>query len=152
MAKNMQNTAYRKIDVDAFDPEKYDENEEGTETPGLGPDERAVVSMLNTNRNLEALQASLLSPPFKTKNQAMKDKSTQLVAKVLQAFKSSEIEAAVQRLSIEEGDILMKYVFKAMEILADPAVCQSLLAWHSQLVAKFGLGCIIRVMTNRQRL
>ena len=29
MAKNMQNTGYRKLDVDAYDPENYNENDEG---------------------------------------------------------------------------------------------------------------------------
>ncbi|CAJ0591957.1 unnamed protein product [Cylicocyclus nassatus] len=28
MAKNMENTSYRKLDVDAYDPENYDENED----------------------------------------------------------------------------------------------------------------------------
>lgn len=28
MSKNMQNTSYRKLDVDSFDPEQYDENDE----------------------------------------------------------------------------------------------------------------------------
>lgn len=84
--------------------------------------------------------------------QGVKDRATQLVTKVLQSFKNSEIESAVQKLSIDEGDILMKYVFKAMELGAEAATCQSLLAWHAQLVAKFGLGAIMRVLSGRQRL
>ncbi|CAL2029572.1 hypothetical protein CAEBREN_23949 [Caenorhabditis brenneri] len=152
MAKNMQNTSYRKLDVDAFDPEQYDENDETVDTPGLGPDERAVQGFLSSNRLEDALHASLLSPPLKTKDQNVKDRATQLVTKVLQSFKNAEIEQTVQKLSIDEGDILMKYVYKAMELGADAAVCQSLLAWHAQLVAKFGHGAIMRVFSGRQRL
>lgn len=29
MAKNMQDATFRKLDVDAYDPEKYDENDDG---------------------------------------------------------------------------------------------------------------------------
>ncbi|CAI5440445.1 unnamed protein product [Caenorhabditis angaria] len=152
MAKNMQNTAYRKLDVDAFDPEQYNENDDSVETPGLGPDQHTIQSFLASSRLQDALHASLLTPPLDTKDQGVKDRATQLVAKVLQSFKTTEIEAAVQKLSIDEADILMKYVYKAMEIQADAAICQSLLAWHAQIVAKFGHGCIIRVLSGRQRL
>ncbi|CAJ0595520.1 unnamed protein product [Cylicocyclus nassatus] len=152
MAKNMENTSYRKIDVDAYDPENYDENEDAGETPGLGPDERTVTSFLQTNRFEDALHASLLNPPLKCKNQAVKDKATILVAKVLGSFKSTEIDAVVKRLSNDEGDILMKYVYKAMEITPENALCQTLLTWHSLLVARFGLGSIIRVFSDRSRL
>ncbi|KHJ78149.1 hypothetical protein OESDEN_22231 [Oesophagostomum dentatum] len=75
-----------------------------------------------------------------------------LVAKVLGSFKSSEIENVVKKLSNEEGDILMKYVYKAMEITPENALCQTLLTWHSLLVARFGLGSIIRVFSDRSRL
>ncbi|CAB3406990.1 unnamed protein product [Caenorhabditis bovis] len=148
----MQNTAYRKLNVDAFDPEQYDENDETVDTPGLGPDERSIQNYLSSNRLEDALRAALLSPPTKTKDQAAKDRATLLVAKVVQQFKSHEIEPAVQKLSIDEGDILMKYVYKAMELSGDANACQSLLAWHAQLVSKFGHGCIIRVLSGRQRL
>ncbi|KAK6022703.1 hypothetical protein OSTOST_11586 [Ostertagia ostertagi] len=125
MAKNMENTSYRKIDVDAYDPENYDENEDAGDTPGLGPDERTVTSHLQTNRLEDALRAALLNPPLKCKN---------------------------QKLSPDEGDILMKYVYKAMEITPENALCQTLLTWHSMLVARFGLGSIIRVFSDRSRL
>ncbi|VDL83108.1 unnamed protein product [Nippostrongylus brasiliensis] len=158
MAKNMENTSYRKIDVDAYDPENYDENEDAGDTPGLGPDERTVTSHLQTNRLEDALHAALQNPPLKCKNQAVKDKATLLVAKVLGSFKSSEIDPVVKKLSLDEGDILMKYVYKAMEITPENALCQTLLSWHSLasfqllLVARFGLGSIIRVFSDRSRL
>ncbi|PAV87441.1 hypothetical protein WR25_20061 [Diploscapter pachys] len=152
MAKNMQNTGYRKLDVDAYDPENYNENDEGVDTPGLGPDERTVSSLMSTNRLEDALRAALQNPPLNTKNQAVKDKATQLVAKVLGSYKASDIEATVKKLTDEEGDTLMKYVYKAMEISPENALCQLLLNWHAQLVARFGLGSIIRVMSDRRRL
>ncbi|CAJ0591377.1 unnamed protein product [Cylicocyclus nassatus] len=64
MAKNMENTSYRKIEVDAYDPENYDENEDAGETLGLGPNERTVTSFLQANRFENALHAALLNPPL----------------------------------------------------------------------------------------
>ncbi|CAJ0948681.1 unnamed protein product, partial [Mesorhabditis belari] len=151
MAKNMNNTSYRKLDVDALDDERYDEDE-GAESAALGPDERSVQSYLQTSRLTDALHAALTNPPLTTKNQQIKDRSTLLVAKVLQAFKTAEIEGAIKVLSEDEGDLLMKYVYKIMEINQENAVCASTLSWHAQLVARFGLGSIIRVLSDRRRL
>ncbi|VDK59584.1 unnamed protein product [Anisakis simplex] len=151
MAKNMENTSYRKLDVDAYDPEKYEDNEDN-ETLALGPDERNVSVLLQNMRLQDALKAALINPPLKTKNQAVKDRATALVTRVLTNFKTSDIESAVQGLSDEEVDLLMKYVYKAMDIQADNATCPYLLSWHAQLLARGGYGSIIRVFCDRQRL
>lgn len=68
MAKNLENTSYRKLDVDAFDPEKFVDCEDA-ETPGIGPDERLVNQLLQSAKLQEALKASLSNPPLKCKNQ-----------------------------------------------------------------------------------
>ena len=49
----------------------------------------------------------------------MKDKATTLVTKVLTSFKVNDIENAVTQLSDAEVELLLKYVYKAMELLAD---------------------------------
>lgn len=67
MAKNMSNTDYRKLDVDAFDPERYHDLDDGEES--AGPDERLVSQLLQTSKLNEALKAALMNPPLKTKNQ-----------------------------------------------------------------------------------
>lgn len=152
MAKNMENTSYRKLDVDAYDPENYNENEDVGDTPVVGPDERTMMSFLQANRLEDAVHAALLNPPLECKNQTVKDKSTMLVAKVLGTFKWSEIEPVVKKISSDEADVLMKFIYKAMELTPENALCQTLLAWHSLLVARFGLGSIIRVFSERNRL
>lgn len=70
MAKNiLTNTSYRKLDVDAYDPDAYDEAADDTDVAGVGPDERQVSQLLQSNRTIEALKASLLNPPLKSKSQ-----------------------------------------------------------------------------------
>lgn len=69
MAKNiLTNTSYRKLDVDAYDPDAYDEADDA-DTAGVGPDERQVSQFLQSNRTIDALKASLLNPPLKSKSQ-----------------------------------------------------------------------------------
>lgn len=64
----------------------------------------------------------------------MKDKATAIVAKVLTSFKSAEISTAVSALDVNEVDLLMKYIYKAMEILPEgQQSCALLLTWHSQV-------------------
>lgn len=63
----MSNTDYRKLDVDAFDPERYHDLDDGEES--AGPDERLVSQLLQTSKLNEALKAALMNPPLKTKNQ-----------------------------------------------------------------------------------
>lgn len=70
MAKNMSNTRFRNIDVDAFDPEQYqDQDGDDALSPGVGPDEHQVTQLLQSNRQDEALRVALLNAPLKTKNQ-----------------------------------------------------------------------------------
>ncbi|KAH7722293.1 Protein ARX-7 [Aphelenchoides avenae] len=151
MAKPMNDALYRKLDVDQYDPDQFDDTEEA-DTPGIGPDEAQVRQLLQSSRLNEALKAALANPPLKTKNQDVKDKATTLVAKVLTSYKTSEIEAAVSQLSLEEADLLMKYIYKGMELLPDGQTCGLLLAWHAQVFTKCGHGGIIRVFSDRKRL
>ncbi|VDO38655.1 unnamed protein product [Brugia timori] len=169
MAKNLENTSYRKLDVDAFDPEKFVDCEDA-ETPGIGPDERLVNQLLQSAKLQEALKASLSNPPLKCKNQAIKDRSTALVTKVLMNIKTADIESVVKSLTDDEVNLLMKFIYKAMDTQADNATCQYLLLWHAQVIsntfakpyptlnamelvlARGGYGAIIRVFCDRQRL
>lgn len=70
MAKNVENTNYRKLDVDAYDPEKFEDNEE-MESASEGPDEKQVNQYIQSARLQDALKAALVNPPLKTKNQVI---------------------------------------------------------------------------------
>ncbi|KAF1768488.1 hypothetical protein GCK72_000300 [Caenorhabditis remanei] len=151
----MHNTEYRKYNVDDFDPAQFYDHHDNVD--GCGPDEEKVRQLLEANQLQDALKASLLSPPLGHQEQNLKDNSTLLVAHVLHySFKSSDLvsiqEIIDNQLSIDEVDILMKYIYKAMQLSSESSTCQSLLTWHSILVAKFGHGAIVRVLAGRQRL
>jgi len=151
MTKNTGNTSFRKIDVDAIGEDGMIDEEADVDTPGLGPDENEVGALLNQNRHLDALKIALKNPPLKTRNQAVKDRATQLIVRVLTSFKLAEIEKAVQSLDHDQLDLLMKYIYKGFEFPQDGS-SSSLLVWHEKTVAVGGLGCIVRTLTNRKRL
>ena len=77
------------------------------------------------------------------------ERNFQIVLDVLTRFRSSDVEKAVNSLSSDEVDILMKYIYRGF---ANPTEnsCGILLVWHEKAVAVGGMGTIVRVMTDRK--
>lgn len=150
MSKNTRDTRFRKVDVDAYSEDKY-EDEMITDGDDQGPNEAEVQSLLSQNRNQEALRAVLSTAPVTSKNQAVKDKALQLALRVLLSFKSNEIDEAVKSLDSPTLDVLMKYIYRGFELPSEGSSAQ-LLTWHEKTFAVGGLGCIVRVLTDRKRV
>ncbi|KAI0227521.1 Actin-related protein 2/3 complex subunit 5 [Lamellibrachia satsuma] len=152
MSKNTRDTLFRKVDVDQYAEDKFEEEEQGDgSVNGVGPNEAEVQTLLSQGRNVDALKVSLRNPPVTSKNQAVKDKSLQVVMRVIMSIKSSDIDNAVKSLDSPTKDILMKYIYRGFEIPAEGSSAQ-LLTWHQKVFASAGLGCIVRVLTDRKRV
>lgn len=152
MAKNTRNTEFRKIDVDQYDEEKYkEEDQTETQSPSTGPSEGEVATLLSAGRNVDALKLVLRNAPLGTKNQAVKDNACNLALRVMISIKASQIEETVKSLDRDQLDILMKYVYRGFE---QPSEGNSghLLVWHEKIYNAGGLGCIVRVLTDRKRV
>ncbi|KAK2831622.1 hypothetical protein Q7C36_016708 [Tachysurus vachellii] len=156
MSKNTVSDRFRKVDVDEYDENQFvDEEEKGGENQ-LGPDEAEVESLIRqypfshcTGNTMGALQAVLKNPPINTKNQNVKDRAEGLVLKVLTAFKTSDIEKAVQSLDKSKVDLLMKYIYKGFERPSENSSAV-LLQWHEKALSVGGVGSIVRVLTARK--
>ncbi|CAD5206381.1 unnamed protein product [Bursaphelenchus okinawaensis] len=155
MAKNVNDMSYKKVDVDALDPDKRKEEYQPDylcQGPGNGPNEETVKKLLQSSKHLEALKAVLEDPPLNSNDQALKNKVSTLVLNVLTNFKTSEIDGAVKTLDSDQVALLIRYVYKGMELLVDSQTSQILCAWHAQLFSVGGYGIITQVLTARNRL
>lgn len=145
-----KNIAFRRIDVDQYDDEKFKEDQ--SEQADVGPDQQEVNDLLSSGKASSALKICLQNPPVGTKNDGIKEKSAMLVLRVLSSIKSGEIASAIDSLSLEEVDVLMKYIYKGFGMGLDGQQCASILTWHDKVLQKGGKGCIVRVLSDRKRL
>lgn len=84
-----------------------------------------------------------LSPPFdQTQN-------LQTVMDALQTAKANDVAATVKSLSVDEIDVLMKYLYRGMAA-PEKFNAGALLQWHEKAVEAGGLGTIVRVLTDRK--
>ena len=75
---------------------------------------------------VKALALSLAAPPYATRTAAVKDAATELVCKCMAS--ASDIDAAIGTLSLEQCDVLMKYIYRGCaraQFFAAPRVARA---------------------------
>lgn len=97
----------------------------------------------------QALPLALADPPYQTRNDALKNAAFDVVCKVLLAIKDAEISSAVDALTLEQCDVLMKYLYRGL----GPAgkkndVYAVLLKWHPVVLKRGGHGSIMRAISE----
>ena len=80
-----------------------------------------------------------------------KDLALNLVMRVLLSVKTSQMEEAVNSLDRDQQDLLMKYIYRGFEAPSEGS-SGVLLAWHEKVHAVAGVGCIVRVLTDKKRV
>uniref|UniRef100_A0A8B9VNL4 Actin-related protein 2/3 complex subunit 5 n=1 Tax=Anas zonorhyncha TaxID=75864 RepID=A0A8B9VNL4_9AVES len=148
MARSTLSSRFRRLDVERFDGSRFeDEPEEAPPAePEPGPEAEAL---LRRGDALRALHAALRSAPRLAASPDTKEQAQGTMLKVLMAFKSSEIEEAVNSLDGNGIDLLMKYIYKGFEKPTENSSA-ILLQWHEKALAVGGLGAIVRVLTARK--
>ncbi|KAH9450252.1 hypothetical protein Pst134EA_026958 [Puccinia striiformis f. sp. tritici] len=170
-------TAYRKIDVDAYDEDLVTEEELYTHDPRSAQEVLAEAQSKATQIDLEqvcmsktearplimptcsgdvasALKLLLTSPPYGPSSSALDNAKSLTLSSVIETLSStrtSEIASIVQSFDQSEQDWLMKYLYKGMSSIGD-SNSAVLLNWHEKLTEVAGTGCIVRVMTDRRRV
>ncbi|XP_019640949.1 PREDICTED: actin-related protein 2/3 complex subunit 5-like [Branchiostoma belcheri] len=149
MSKNTGASRFRKVDVDEYDENKYEEDVDESPT-GTGPNEQEVNGLLQQGENVEALKRVLSNPPTGSKNQSEKSQAVSLVLRVLLSFKKSDMDKGIKALDSKQLDLLMKYIYRGFENPTDDSSSSTLLIWHEKAFAVGGLGSIVRVLTDRK--
>jgi len=151
--------AYRKIDIDALDEDVLLETELYEPDPR---DPRTVLSdarqktaqvrsLLSRNDIAGALDAILSEHPYGPNVDEAKSLTLNALLLILNSTKATDISGVLRNLDIDQQDTLMKYLYKGMgsQGLAD-VNGSVLLSWHEKLTEVAGIGCIVRVMTDRR--
>lgn len=110
---------------------------------------KEVDVLLGKKEKVKALLVALRNPPAGCKNEAVKDANAAVVDHVLSKFQDADVSVAIEALSLETCDVLMKYVYKFMGRTQN---CALMLKLHAQLEAKAGSGSIMRVLTDRRTI
>ncbi|CAG8572377.1 3047_t:CDS:2 [Racocetra persica] len=152
--------SYRGTDVDILDEDQLFQEDlfafaGGTEiepevalrnVQTKGVDVRNFLTRGNTEK---ALATAIENPPYGSNTTDAKDQNTKIVMEVLNSIKATDIPSLVRNLTLEQQDVLMKYIYRGM---ASPELYNSavLLNWHEKLTEITGVGCIVRVATDRR--
>ena len=116
----------------------------------IGARDAQVAPLCRPGGNpVQALQLALADPPYATRTDGVKNAAFDVVAKPLLAIKEAEMEGAVGSLSLEQCDVLMKYLYRGL----GPAgkkneTYAALLKWHPCVLKKAGPGSIIRAISE----
>ncbi|XP_037709425.1 actin-related protein 2/3 complex subunit 5 [Drosophila subpulchrella] len=150
MAKNTSSNAFRKIDVDQYNEDNFREDD-GVDSAAAGPDENEITTLLTQGKSVEALLSALQNAPLRCKNQNVKDHALNITLRVLLSIKSTQMDQAIDTLDQNDLiDVLMKYIYRGFEIPSEGS-SGHLLQWHEKALAKGGVGCIVRVMSDTNR-
>ncbi|ORY33947.1 putative Arp2/3 complex 16 kDa subunit [Naematelia encephala] len=143
----MSEYAFRKIDIDA-----------PRGPAGALSDAKAksgeVRGLVSKGDIAGALNLILTDPPYGDGVDEAKNLTSSAVLLILNSTRTAEIPNHLKNLDPEQQDHLMAYLYKAMgtEGHGGDVSGSVLLTWHEKLTEVAGVGCIVRVMTDRRTL
>ncbi|KAK1924265.1 actin-related protein 2/3 complex subunit 5 [Papiliotrema laurentii] len=156
----MSEYAFRKIDIDAYDEDVllptdlYDPDPRGPDGVTRDANQKAgeARSLISRGDIAGALNVILTDCPYGEGVDDAKNTTTNAVLTILNSTRAAEIPTILKSLGGEQQDRLMAYLYKGMASLGygSDANGSVLLTWHEKLVEAAGVGCIVRVMTDRR--
>ena len=149
MSKATENRAFRTVDVDLYNEDNYKE-EVDPEVSTDALDFNQLNSLLNSNKNVEALKQFLSSSPAGVKDPDTKTKIRDLAQRILLAVKKEEMEPAVSKMDKDTLDVLMKFIYAGFESPVEGS-SGHLLVWHDKVFAASGVGGVVRVLADKRR-
>ena len=149
MSKATENRAFRTVDVDLYNEDNYKE-EADTEVSTEALDFNQLNSLLNSNKNVEALKLFLAGSPVGIKDPDTKSKVRDLAQRILLAVKKEEMEAVVSKMDKDTLDVLMKFIYAGFERPVEGS-SGHLLVWHDKVFSASGVGSVVRVLSDKRK-
>ncbi|EIW70351.1 hypothetical protein TREMEDRAFT_68010 [Tremella mesenterica DSM 1558] len=158
----MAEYAFRKIDIDALDEDVilpsdlYDPDPRGAQ--GVLDDAKRKSTeargLVSRGDIAGALKEILADPPYGEGMEEARNLTTQALLLILNSTRATDIPGILKNLKQDQQDRLMAYLYKGMAALGQGADISGsvLLTWHEKLTEVAGVGCIVRVMTDRRTL
>ncbi|KAK9459431.1 actin-related protein 2/3 complex subunit 5 [Lipomyces oligophaga] len=150
---------YRRINVDLLDPENIMAPEELippsiANLPPLSATEVQAISQaartqLGRGDYAAALATVLDNPPY-TSSEDVKNTALMTIIEVLSTTKSSDMSRIVEKLTSEQRDTLVKYLYKGMNVPEAHGVSGVLLAWFEKVTDLSGPGAVSRYLSDRR--
>ncbi|ODV97796.1 hypothetical protein PACTADRAFT_47649 [Pachysolen tannophilus NRRL Y-2460] len=145
---------WRRIDIDVYYPEsRISEEELKPYAKPVSLEEiqikaQQIRSLLSKGSFIDALAYAIDEPPFGGDAQT-KELHLKSVVDILTAVKQSEISSIVKQLTIDQQDILVKYLYKAMGSKIGQQQGGIILSWFDKTVEITGNGPIVRYISDR---
>ncbi|KAG7192708.1 uncharacterized protein KQ657_001491 [Scheffersomyces spartinae] len=150
---------WRRIDIDAYEPDKFLSKEELVpDLPETPYSEIQKVSQqsrtyLSSGKFSEALALVLDTPPYVSDEQT-KETHTETVFEVLCSIRNNhqvgELKSFIQSLTLDQQDVLVKYLYKTMGKSYGAKQGGLLLNWFEKVVEVSGEGPIVRYLADRR--
>lgn len=149
---------WRRIDIDALEPDKFLTKEELIPQIANPVNESGIPAIisdckakLTKGQFVESLKLGLDNPPYLA-SQAGKDSYNQMMFEILISIKNnnSDVGQFVKQLDSDEQDTLVKYLYKIMSTSYGSKQGGILLVWFEKTIEVTGLGPIIRFMNDRR--
>lgn len=147
---------WRRIDIDAFDPESGRLTEEDLKPPyatqeglqELQPKISQLRSAATSGDFASAVQLATSDPPYNS-DDATKLQYFSAVLEVLTQVRQAEIINIVKQLSPKQQEVLIKYLYKGMSLPEGQKQGGILLSWFEKVTQVSGVGPIVRYLSDR---
>lgn len=106
-----------------------------------------ITSLIQKCHYSEALKLVIKHSINVGRKHPLRDQVAELMLRVMLHVKSSEIEAVVNTLDLDEIDVLMRYIYYGFEHPVEGS-SSYLLTWHDKACNRGGAGSIVRVLTE----
>lgn len=146
---------WRRIDIDAFDSESRLSLEDlRPEIPAVPFQQveakcQQIRGLISQGGFDDAIAYLVEDPPFGA-DQAGKNMYNNAVIEVLTSVRQSEVSKIIKELSIDQQDVLVKYLYQAMASKEGQRQSGVLLGWLGKTVEIAGTGPINRYLSDRR--